>query len=202
MANRTIKVYGNNHAADTALTVTWNSVEVYNGTLSASVIDFADVYGGETTEPEELFEFTYNNAEDTIESSHTLRDTVTAGSGSVRQIFDISNNSNDNYDTYPADGKPPVHDIGGKWYWVPGSYGVYHDGTAPNEALDDTKINRSGFTLNGQPIEKDETASASWNWTGSIFNLSNGDEFGCSVRVAKTLVANPNAGKGYWWTAN
>ena len=202
MANRTIKVFGINHAADTALTVKWGGTQVYSGTLSASVVNFDDVWGGDTTSPSELFEFTYNNADDTALSTHALEITVTAGSCSVGEIFDISNNANDNYDTYPSDGKPPVMDIGGKYYWTPGAFGVYHDGSAPNAKSDNSLINASGFSVNGAAIEKTSDQSATWNWEGCTFPLSTSDVFTVNVKVAPILVTNPNSGKAYGWTGD
>lgn len=205
MANRTIKVYGHNHAADTNLTVTWGGTQVYTGTLSASVVNYDDVWDKSTdvANQVELFEFTYNNADDTTESSHALSITVNAGSCSPGRIYDISNNDNTNYDTYPANMKPPVIDIGGKWYWNPtGPNNVYHDGSALAEHKLDAKINASGFAINGDapPAYVDGGAPSGYNYDGYQFHLSSSDVFTCNVKVAPILVTNPNPGKAWGWS--
>jgi len=202
MANRTIKVYGNNHAAGTALIVSWNGSEVYNATLSASVVDFADCFGGSAAD-EELFEFTYNNADDTAESANALSVTIsTGGEASIGAIYDISNNDNANYDTYPAgDGKPPVIDIGGKWYWAPAvPLGIYDDGVAANAQNTNCKINRDSFQINGADHALNSADhDTGYRYQGYAFHLNEDDVFTCNVRVAKVLVTNPNPGKKYGW---
>ena len=202
MANRTIKIYGLNHDASTSLTVSWAGSQVYSGTLSAAVVDYDDSWDTSTdiADQVELCEFTYNNADDTAESNHSLSITVNAGSCSIGSIYDISNNDNANYDTYPAGGKPPVIDIGGKWYWNPGAFGVYHDGTAPNATEANSVINANTFAINGTAVEMPASADAGYAWEGYHFHLNNGDVFTATVRVAAALVANPNAGKPWGWT--
>ena len=202
MANRTIKIYGLNHDASTSLTVSWAESQVYSGTLSAAVVDYDDTWDTSTdvADQVELFEFTYANADDTTESNHSLSVTVGAGSCSIGSIYDISNNDNANYDTYPTDGKPPVVDIGGKWYWNPGSFGIYHDGTAPNDTLANSVINANTFAINGTACELPASADAGYAWEGYHFHLANGDVFTSTVRVAPTLVTNPHSGKGYGYT--
>ena len=199
MANRTIKIYGVNHAADTALTVSWGGAQVYSGTLSAAVVDFDDVLdtSSETADQVELLEFTYDNADDTQETSHSLSITVGAGACSVGTIYDISNNDNANYDTYPTDGKPPVVDIGGKWYWQPAQFGKYHGDTAPNSTQANASINASAFAINGATVAIDETADAGYAWDGYTFYLGNGDVYTATVKVAEILPTNPNPGRNY-----
>ena len=89
MANRTIKIFGYKHAADTALTVSWNGTEVFNGAISGTVVDYADVWGGDTLTLAELCEFTYNNADDTAESNNALSITISAGEASIGYVYDI-----------------------------------------------------------------------------------------------------------------
>jgi len=199
MANRTIKVYGHNHAADTALTVSWGGVEVYNGTLSASVVDYDDLWDSSTdTQAQlELFEFTYNNPDDTAESSHALSITVTAGSCSPGTIYDISNNENTNYDTYPVGGKPPVTDIGGKWYWTPGGGGIYHDGSALNSEANNGVINQNTFAVNGTAVEVDSGAPEGYKFDGYTHHLVDSDVFTANVRVFPVLVTNPTANRPF-----
>ena len=202
MANRTMKIYGLNHDASTSLTVSWDGAQVYNGTLSASVVDYDDTWDVSTdvADQVELFEFTFNNADDTAESNHSLSVTVGTGSCAIGTIYDISNNDNANYDTYPADGKPPVIDISGKYYWNPGSFGIYHDDSAPNETQANSVINANTFAINGTAVELPASADTDYAWEGYHFYLNNGDVFTATVRVAETLVTNPNVGKPWGWT--
>ena len=193
MANRTIKVYGHNHAADTNLTVSWGGTQVYTGTLSASTVDYDVLY--DTTNSNqaqvELFEFTYNNADDSAESSHALSITVNAGSCSPGSIYDISNNDNANYDSYPSDGKPPVTEIGGKWFWKPGGGATwYHDGTALAAHNMDAVINANTFAINSTAVEVDSNAPTGYKFDGYCFYLEQSDVFTANVRVAPTLGAS------------
>ena len=203
MANRTIKVYGHNHSADTNLTVSWGGAQVYNGTISASTVDFADIIDNSSTTQDqiELFEFTYDNADDSAESTHALSITVNAGSCSPGIIYDISNNDNTNYDTYPSDGKPPVKEIGGKYYWNPtGPKNVYHDRSDLADHRMDAIINASGFAINGATVEVEESAPSGYKFDGYTFYLTESDVFTANVRVAATLATNPNPGKWYNWS--
>ena len=205
MANRTIKVYGHNHAADTNLTVSWGGAQVYNGAISASTVDFSNIIDNEVDDAEqvELFEFTYNNADDTAESTHALSITVNSGTCSIGRIYDLAANDNANYDTYPSDGKPPVIDIGGKWYWNPtGPKNVYHDRSDLAEHKMDAKINASGFAINGDAPAAyvDGTAPSGYNYDGYTFHIGESDVFTANVKVAATLIANPNPGKWYNWS--
>jgi hypothetical protein len=199
MANRTIKIYGLNHDASTSLTVSWDGAQVYNGTLSAAVADYDDTWDVTTdvADQVELFEFTFDNADDTAESNHSLSVSVGSGSCSIGTIYDISNNDNANYDTYPAGGKPPVIDIGGKWYWNAGQFGIYHDGTEANATQANSVINANTFAINGTAVDLPDTADAGYAWDGYCFHLINGDVFTATVRVAETLVTNPHPGK-HW----
>ena len=88
MANRKIKIYGHNHAANSAAKVTIGGVEVFNGTLTASVSSDADVID-ETTNPEPiaLFEFNHNNADDSTLTEHALAIDVTSGEIRVGQLW-------------------------------------------------------------------------------------------------------------------
>lgn len=192
MANRTIKIYGNNFAADTALVVSFGGAEVYNGTISTSVTAYADVYGGTSTSPAELCEFTYNNADDTTETEHAMTITCSAGSCSIGSIYDISHNDNTNYDSYPSDGKPQVIDIGGKWYYKDAEYGVYHDtSVAPTETKDNSGLNKKNVKINGADPTADEDGSAILSGTqtfaGYAFTLVEDDILACTLRVAKIL---------------
>jgi len=198
MANRTIKIYGFNHTAGTAITATWNGTEVFNGTLSTSVMSFSDHYTDNTTAPSELLEFTFANADDTAESEHALNLTVTAGECSVGEIYVISHNENTIYDNFIEDesgrGKPPCTSIGGKWYWNPGNMGVYADGSDP---ADNSMPEKKAITINGSaPDLPGYTGSADGTLTyASIgMHLTTNDVYACTSRVPAILVA----GTGYW----
>ena len=192
MANRTIKIFGNNYAADTALVVSFGGAEVYNGTISTSVTAHADVYGGTTTTPAELCEFTYSNADDTTETEHALSITCSTGSCSIGSIYDISNNDNTNYESYASDNKPQVIDIGGKWYYKDAGYGVYHDRSVePTESRDNSGLNKKNILINGNAPTADANGAAILSGTqtfaGYSFDLDENDVLACTLRVAKIL---------------
>ena len=194
MANRTIKVYGHNHAADTAIVASWGGVEVFNSTLSAAVVNYEDTYDTSQVDvaPQvELFEFTFANTDDTTESTHALSITVSAGSASIGWIYDISNNDNTNYGTYPDGGKPPVELIDGKYYWTPGTgSGIYHDGSLTADHGMDAVINANTFAVNGTAVEPADSAPANYKFDGFTHYLETSDVFTCNVRVATTLSAS------------
>jgi hypothetical protein len=83
MSTRKIRIKGNNHAVNSSATVTFDGVEVFSGAVSAEVIDESDVWSSDGVEslsaPVEMFEFEYNNADDTQETEHSLRIEVAAG---------------------------------------------------------------------------------------------------------------------------
>ncbi len=192
MANRTIKIYGYKHAANTAFTVLWDGTQVFNSTISGTVCDYADVYGeSDSVNAEELFEFTYNNTDDTAESNHTLSITVSAGEASVGIVYDICNNDNAIYEGYPADNKPPAEQIDGKWYWTPTGGGIYHDGSALEAEAQNERINWHNFAIDGNAIVASDIigAPADFTFPGYMHHLSSGEVFTADVRVAKTLPA-------------
>ena len=190
MANRTIKIFGYKHSADAAFTVSWNGTEVFNGAISGTVVDYADVWGEvEALNIEELCEFTYNNADDTVESNNALSITVSAGSASVSRVYDILNNDNAIFEGYPTDGKPPATQIDSKWYWFPGYDGVYHDGSALNADTNNAKINMNTFAINGNPVSVPEGEPSDYSFDGYVHLLITGQVFTATVRVYKTLVA-------------
>lgn len=192
MANRTIKIFGYKHAADTAFTVSWDGTEVFNGAISGTVCNYADVYGGDTLTLEELCEFTYNNADDTAESDHTLSITVSSGGEAcVGLVYDICNNDNAIYEGYPADNKPLATEIDSKWYWNPTGPGVYHDGSALNDNYSNARINWHNFAIDGNAIVAADIigAPADFTFPGYMHHLSSGEVFTADVRVAKTLPA-------------
>lgn len=189
MANRTIKIFGYKHSADAAFTVSWNGTEVFNGAISGTVCDYADVWGGDTLTLAELCEFTYNNADDTAESNNALSITVSAGEASVGRVYDILNNDNAIFEGYPDTGKPPAEQIDGKWYWRPGYDGVYHDGSALNADTNNAKINMNTFAINGNAVSVPEGEPSDYSFDGYVHHLITGQVFTATVRVYKTLVA-------------
>lgn len=192
MANRTIKIFGYTHAADTAFTVSWDGTEVFNGTISGTVCTYADVYSGDPGDVAELCEFTYANADDTAESNHALSITVSAGEASVGILYDICNNDNAIYEGYPADNKPQAVEIDSKWYWFPTSPGgVYHDGSAVNAESTNVRINWHNFAIDGNAIVASDIigAPADFTFPGYMHHLTTGQVFTADVRVAKTLPA-------------
>ena len=193
MANRTIKIFGHNHAANTAFAVSWNGAEVFNGAISGSVCDYDAVWGtGDTPVAEELCEFTYNNADDTAESNNALSITISAGEACVGIVYDSLNNDNAIYEGWPADGKPPAVEIDSKWYWFPIGDGIYHDGSALNSETSNAKINMNTIAINGNPVvlaDVDIEAPSDFTWGGYMHHLVAGQVFTATVRVAKTLVA-------------
>ena len=189
MANRTIKIWGYKHADSTAFVVSWNGTEVFNGAISGTTCDYADVWGGDTLTLAELCEFTYNNAADTAESNNALSITVSAGEASVGRVYDICNNDNAIFEGYPAAGKPPAVEIDSKWYWMPGYDGVYHDGSALNADTNNAKINMNTFAINGNPVSVPEGEPSDYSFDGYVHHLITGQVFTATVRVYKTLVA-------------
>ena len=191
MANRTIKIFGYKHAADAAFTVSWNGTEVFNGAISGTVVDYADVWGGDTLTPAELCEFTYNNADDTAESNNALSITVSAGEACVGTVYDICNNDNAIYEGYPSDGKPMATEIDGKWYWNPTGRGIYHDGSALNGTMSNAIINMNTFAIDGTAVVAADIigASADYTFPGYQHHVLTGEVFTATVRVAKTLPA-------------
>jgi len=194
MANRTIKIFGHTHAADTAFTVSWDGTQVFNGAISGTVCDYADIYdiSSDIQDPEELCEFTYSNTDDTAESNHTLSITVSAGEACVGLVYDICNNDNAIYEGYPADNKPQAVEIDSKWYWLPTAPGgVYSDGSAINSESTNLRINLHNFAIDGNAIVPADIigAPADYTFPGYMHHLTTGQVFTADVRVAKTLPA-------------
>jgi len=206
MANRTIKVFGHNHAADTNLTVSWGGAQVYNGTLSASNVDVYPI--SDTADQEELFEFTYNNADDSTTTTHSLSITVNAGSASIGAIR-VSAGGATEYDSYPGlnemtrngavwegvSGKPLVDKIGDLYYWQDV---VYHtDAGTLNEDQTNMTINTNNHAINGATVTVPAEAPTGYAWSGYTFYLAIDDVYTNTTSVYKALVTNPFAGKGW-----
>ena len=179
MATRKIRIRGYNHAVNSAATVTFDGVEISSGALSAEVIDESAVHSTDTTNPVALFEFEYNNADDTQETEHALRIQVTAGQIRVGNIWVEATRDATIADSYPENDNekiPSDFADDGIHYYPPGDTGVYRQETPMPE--------RINILINdAEPV----TVGYDGNYSGYDFVLSAGDSFACTVRVPKKL---------------
>ena len=177
MTTRKIQIKGYNHAVNSAATVTFDGVEISSGALSTEVIDESDVWSGEDVTPVAMFEFEYDNADDTQETEHSLRIEVTTGQLRAGQIWVEATRDAAIVNSYPENGLNIV-DIDGNYYYVPGDQGVYGD---QSESALPERIN---ILINdAEPI----SIGYEGNNSGQQFLLSAGDTFACTVRVPATL---------------
>ena len=177
MAIRKIQIKGFNHAINSSATVTFDGVEILSGALSAEVVDESDIWSGEDVTPVAMFEFEYDNADDTQETEHSLRIEVTAGQLRAGQIWVEATRDAAIVNSYPENGLNIV-DIDGNYYYVPGDQGVYGD---QSESALPERIN---ILINdAEPI----SIGYEGNNSGQQFLLSAGDTFACTVRVPATL---------------
>jgi len=177
MATRKIIIKGYNHAVNSAATVTFDGVEVFSVALTAEVVDESDVWSTDTTNPIGIFEFEYNNADDTKETEHSLRIAITAGQLRVGQLWIEATRDAAVVNSYPENRLPAV-DIDGSYYYRPGDLGVYGDGS--ESALPE----RTNILINdAEPI----SIGYEGNYAGQQFLVSAGDTFACTVRVPKIL---------------
>ena len=179
MALRKIIIDGYNHAVNSVTTVTFDGVEVFLGAMSAEVVDENDVWSTDTTVPVAIFEFEYNNSDDTQETEHSLRIEITAGQIRAGNIWVEATRDAVIANSYPENKFPAVDLNGdGTYYYVPGDGGVYSDG---GESLFPERTN---ILINdAEPI----TVGYEGNYTGQEFLLSAGGTFACTVRVPKKL---------------
>ena len=179
MATRKIRIRGYNHAVNTATTVTFDGVEVFSGALSAEVIDESDVWSTDTTTPVSIFEFEYNNADDTQETEHSLRIEVTAGQIRAGNIWVEATRDAAIANSYPENERISGELVAdGVYYYLFGDGGVYGDRS--ESALPE----RTNILINdAEPI----SIGYEGNNSGQSFLLSAGDTFACTVRVPATL---------------
>ena len=179
MATRKIRIRGYNHAVNTATTVTFDGVEVFSGALSAEVIDESDVWSTDTTTPVSIFEFEYNNADDTQETEHSLRIEVTAGQIRAGNIWVEATRDAAIANSYPENERISGELVAdGVYYYLFGDGGVYGD---QSESALPERIN---ILINdAEPI----SIGYEGNNSGQQFLLSAGDTFACTVRVPATL---------------
>ena len=185
MATRKIKLYGTNLDETTEATVLFDGVEVFTGVVGV-VSDL------------ELFGWDFTNADDTIESNHTLSIEVTAGSLSVGGCRISSGNDNiaSWYEYSGEENKiKDLEEINGDWYYNCGTNFPYGDGSESAQA------ERTNCLVNGevppfiteQILDDDIIPSgvlpAAPTFSGWYFRADAGDTFTCIVRVPILLPA-------------
>ena len=184
MATRTIKIYGYNFDADSEATVLWNGASVHSGPITLAVGSKSDTsinYG-------EVFSFTFENADDTIESTHTLSIDCTAGEFSAGGVFV---NAGPNAAGYPVD-EQTTFVIDSEHYYMPGS-GTYGDGE------DATLSERTNLLIDGSvAVDLDTWTKSDGNideeveinpstW---IYPLEPGNTLTCSVTVKEHIAVH------------
>ena len=181
MTTRKIQIKGYNHAVNSAATVTFDGVEVFSGAVSTEVIDESDVWSGEDVTPVAMFEFEYNNADDTQETEHSLRIEVTAGQIRAGNIWVEATRDAAIANSYPENNRiSGQFVVDGVYYYPFGDGGVYGDQS--ESALPE----RTNILINdAEPI----SIGYEGNNSGHEFLLSAGDTFACTVRVPAALSA-------------
>lgn len=179
MATRKIRIRGYNHAVNSAATVTFDGVEIFSGALSAEVVEESLVWTTDTTNPVAIFEFEYNNADDTQETEHSLRIAVTAGQIRAGNIWIEATRDAAIVNSYPEEERiSGEFVVDGIYYYMFGDGGVYGD---QSESALPERIN---ILINdAEPI----SIGYEGNYAGHDFLLSAGDTFACTVRVPKIL---------------
>ena len=179
MATRRIRIRGYNHAVNSEITITFDGVELFSGAVSAEVIDESDAWPGNTITPVTIFEFEYNNADDTQETEHSLRIEVTAGQIRAGNIWVEATRDAAIANSYPENERISGELVAdGVYYYLFGDGGVYGD---QSESALPERIN---ILINdAEPI----SIGYEGNNSGQQFLLSAGDTFACTVRVPATL---------------
>ena len=179
MAIRKIQIKGFNHAINSSATVTFDGVEILSGALSAEVVDESDIWSGEDVTPVAMFEFEYDNADDTQETEHSLRIEVSAGQMRAGNIWVEATRDAAIANSYPENNRISGEFVAAGVYYYPyGDGGVYGD---QSESALPERIN---ILINdAEPI----SIGYEGNNSGQQFLLSAGDTFACTVRVPATL---------------
>jgi hypothetical protein len=187
MAIRTIIIRGYNYDATSSATVLFDGVEVFAGTLTASVDAVPDApLSGPASEPVALFKFDFNNADDSQMTTHTLSVECNAGHIDVGEVLSHCN-------PY-ADQQSNFLEIDGKFYWNPGNYYPYGDGS------DTADCERTNILVDGEALSLlDADADAGIGepqggksapvWTGYTVKLEAGETLTCGVRVPEIINA-------------
>ena len=183
MATRRIRIRGYNHAVNSEITITFDGVELFSGAVSAEVIDESDAWPGNTITPVTIFEFEYNNADDTQETEHSLRIEVTAGQIRAGNIWVEATRDAAIANSYPENRR--ISDefvVDGIYYYRYGDGGVYDD--VYDDISESALPERINILINdAEPI----SIGYDGNYAGYTFLLSAGDTFACTVRVPAAL---------------
>ncbi len=189
MATRKIKIYGINADVTTEATVLFDGVQVFTGPLNAAI------------DNGELFGWNFENADDTIESNHTLSIEVTAGSLGTGICYiscenpNISNWAewNDAPDYTPE--TAGLTEIDGEWYYIGATTGKYGDGsdTAQAERINCLVDGEVPPFLTEKTLDDDILPTGvlpdAPTFNGWIFTIDAGSTFTCTVRVPSIFVS-------------
>jgi len=184
MATRKIKLYGTNADVTTEATVLFDGVEVFSGVVDA-VTDL------------ELFGWDFTNADDTIESNHTLSIAVTAGSlGAGGCYINCGNDNIASWDEWNGPGTSAgMEEIASNWYYPGGHNSPYGDGS------DTAQSERINCLVDGEvpPFLTEKTHDDiilpsgvlpdAPTFSGWYFRTDAGSTFTCTVRVPALLAA-------------
>jgi hypothetical protein len=177
MATRKIMIDGYNHAADSTATVSWGGTQVFNGALTASVLEESLITTTTTQTPSYIFSWEYNNADDSQETQHALSIACTAGQIRVGNLWVEATRDVDIRNT--GTGRT-TEAIDGVYYYHAGHLGMYGDGS---ESANPERIN---ILINGAtPV----TVGYTGNYNGVNFLLNAGDTLTCTGRVPLKMVA-------------
>jgi len=180
MATRKIIIKGQNHAVNSAITVTFDGVDISSGAVPAGVIDESDVWSTDDTAPVAIVEFEYNNADDTQETEHSLRIEVTAGQIRAGNIWVESTRDAAIANSYPKKFESEFV-VDGVYYYTPGCTPPY---AGRSESGLPELPERINILINdAEPI----VIGSEGNYAGHTFLLSAGDTFACTVRVPAIL---------------
>tara|TARA_R110000803_G_scaffold34379_1_gene75097 strand:- start:51 stop:623 length:573 start_codon:yes stop_codon:yes gene_type:complete len=187
MATRTIIIRGYNYDATSSATVLFDGVEVFAGTLTASVDAVPDApLSGPASESIALFKFDFNNADDSQMTTHTLSVTCDAGHIDVGEVLSNCNPWTEDRDNFL--------DIDGKFYYGPGNTGPYGDGSDTAEA-ERTNILKDGDALSLLDADADagigepQGGKSAPVWNGWSLKLEAGETLTCGVRVPEIINA-------------
>jgi hypothetical protein len=197
MATRKIKVDGWNHDAATTAIVTWDGVVVFNGALTAAVVP---TFNGSNDPGDRayIFSWEYNNADDTLETDHTVSIEITAGSANIGNFFVSCDDTR--VATYPTDsdgnfvagfnGVPDMETIDGSYYYTPGNNtGNYGTGevTDHGERTNVTINGEAPTLLSGEGLMEPVNGTADPRWNSWGFHVESGDTWAATVRVPKIV---------------
>lgn len=179
MATRKIRIRGYNHAVNSTATFTFDGVEIFSGAVSAEVTDESEPYSNPDASPTEIFQFEYNNADDTQETEHSLRIEVTAGQIRAGNIWVEATRDAAIANSYPENNR-----ISGEFVVDSVYYYQFGDGGVYGDQSESALPERTNILINdAEPI----SIGYEGNYAGYDFLLSAGDTFACTVRVPAAL---------------